>query len=103
MLRLRGLDKPKDGRKRDYHRDCRVAQAEIIVIMIMFHSSLRKRTIIETINDELKSIAQIEHSRHRSFPNFIVNPIGGIADYCLLPKKTMINLERSYSKQLILF
>ena len=31
-----GLDKPKDGRKRDYHRDCRVAQAEIIVIMIMF-------------------------------------------------------------------
>lgn len=103
MLRLRGFDKPKDGRKRDYHRDCRVAQAEIIVIMIMFHSSLRKRTIIETINDELKSIAQIEHSRHRSFPNFIVNPIGGIADYCLLPKKTMINLERSHSKQLTLF
>lgn len=42
MLRLRGLDKPKDGRKRDYHRDCRVAQAEIIVIMIMFHSSNHK-------------------------------------------------------------
>ena len=27
---------------------------------------LRKRAIIETINDELKNIAQIEHSRHRS-------------------------------------
>lgn len=34
---------------------------------------LRKRAIIETINDELKNIAQIEHSRHRSFDNFIVN------------------------------
>jgi hypothetical protein len=28
---------------------------------------LRKRALIETINDELKNIAQIEHSRHRSF------------------------------------
>ena len=33
---------------------------------------LRKRAIIETINDELKNIAQVEHSRHRSFDNFIV-------------------------------
>ena len=33
---------------------------------------LRKRAIIETVNDELKNIAQVEHSRHRSFDNFIV-------------------------------
>ncbi len=32
---------------------------------------LRKRTLIEMVNDELKNIAQIEHSRHRSFSNFI--------------------------------
>ena len=31
---------------------------------------LRKRAIIETVNDQLKNIAQIEHSRHRSFPEF---------------------------------
>ena len=30
-------------------------------------------TFIETVNDELKNIAQIEHSRHRSFNNFIAN------------------------------
>ncbi len=54
---------------------------------------LRKRAIIETINDELKNIAQIEHSQHRSFPNFIVNLIGGIAASCLFPKKPMINIE----------
>ena len=33
----------------------------------------RKRTLIETVNDELKNIAQIEHSKHRSFNNFIAN------------------------------
>ncbi|MBD5311731.1 MAG: IS982 family transposase, partial [Bacteroides sp.] len=64
---------------------------------------LRKRAIIETINDELKNIAQIEHSRHRSFPNFIINLIGGIAAYCFFPKKPMINLERIYDNQLTLF
>ena len=37
---------------------------------------LRKRAIIETVNDELKNIAQVEHSRHRCFDNFIVNLLG---------------------------
>ena len=36
---------------------------------------LRKRAIIETINDELKNIAQVKHSRHRSIENFIVNTL----------------------------
>jgi hypothetical protein len=34
---------------------------------------LRKRSIIETINDQLKNISQIEHTRHRSVTNFLVN------------------------------
>lgn len=29
---------------------------------------LRKRSVIETVNDELKNICQVEHSRHRSLP-----------------------------------
>ena len=48
---------------------------------------LRKRAIIETVNDEHKNIAQIEHSRHRTFHNFVVNLLGGIAAYCFFPKK----------------
>jgi hypothetical protein len=28
---------------------------------------LRKRSVIETINDELKNICQVENSKHRSF------------------------------------
>ncbi|WP_442786032.1 transposase [Marinifilum sp. D737] len=32
---------------------------------------LRKRSIIETINDQLKNIYDVEHSRRRSFIKFI--------------------------------
>ena len=56
---------------------------------------LRKRSIIETLNDELKNIAQVEHSRHRSMHNFIVNLLAGIAAYCLFPKKPSVNLGMS--------
>jgi Transposase DDE domain len=42
---------------------------------------LRKRSIIETVFDQLKNIFQIEHPRHRSFWNFLVNIIAGLAAY----------------------
>ncbi|NPA37895.1 MAG: IS982 family transposase [Chlorobi bacterium] len=54
---------------------------------------LRKRSIIETINDELKNICQIEHSRHRSFANFLTNMISGLLAYSFLPKKPRIRYE----------
>ena len=59
--------------------------------------------IIETVNDELKNIAQVEHSRHRCFDNFIVNLLGAIAAYCLFPKKPCINVQRTIDTQLALF
>ena len=55
---------------------------------------VRKRAIIESVNDELKNMAQIEHSRHRSDVNFIVNLIAGLSAYCFFPKKPMIALDR---------
>lgn len=39
---------------------------------------LRKRSIIETVNDQLKNISQIENSRHRSVHNFIINLLSGL-------------------------
>jgi hypothetical protein len=54
---------------------------------------LRKRSIIETINDELKNICQIEHSRHRCFGNFLSNLISGLLAYSFLPKKPSIKFE----------
>jgi hypothetical protein len=48
---------------------------------------LRKRSLIETVNDQLKNISQIEHSRHRSVWNFMVNLFSGLIAYTYLPKK----------------
>ena len=128
--------------KRKYHRSSTMSKAEVMLIMILFHTSgyrcfkhfylkkvckhlriftklksnmkgalmsvsdrllLRKRAIIETVNDELKNIAQVEHSRHRCFDNFIVNLLGAIAAYCLFPKKPCINVQRTIDTQLALF
>ena len=63
----------------------------------------KKRAIIESVNDELKNIAQVEHSRHRSFDNFMVNLLGALAAYCFFPKKPCISCERAWDKQLALF
>lgn len=53
----------------------------------------RKRSIIETVIDQLKNISQIEHSRHRSPVNFMVNLMCGLIAYCHQPKKPALNLE----------
>lgn len=37
---------------------------------------LRKRAIIESVNDQLKNICQIQHTRHRSVWNFLINLLG---------------------------
>ena len=65
---------------------------------------LRKRSVIETINDELKNICQIEHSRHRGTANFLMNLLAGIAAYCFFDKKPAIKFEREEPEgQLALF
>ena len=53
---------------------------------------LRKRAISETIIDQLKNISQIEHSRHRSPINFLVNLLCGLIAYCHQPKKPSLHL-----------
>jgi Transposase DDE domain len=53
---------------------------------------LRKRAIIETIYDQLKNICQIEHTRHRSPLNLLVNLVCGLIAYCRLPKKPSLDL-----------
>lgn len=62
---------------------------------------LRKRFIIETINDQLKNISQIEHTRHRSVHNFVVNLLSGLIAYCHQPKKPAIQCD-PFDRQLLL-
>lgn len=54
---------------------------------------LKRRSIIETINDQLKNISQVEHSRHRSVNNFVVNLFAGLIAYCRRPNKPSIQLD----------
>lgn len=57
---------------------------------------LRKRAIIETINDQLKNISQIEHSRHRSVTNFLVNLVAGLIAYTHQEKKPSLNINHEH-------
>jgi hypothetical protein len=51
---------------------------------------LRKRAVIESVNDFLKNICQVEQSRHRSLANFLVNLLGALSAYSFLPHKPSI-------------
>ena len=54
---------------------------------------LRKRSVIETINDMLKNTCDVEHSRHRSIHNFIMNLIAALGAYCFFDKKPAIKVD----------
>ena len=53
---------------------------------------LSRRFIIETINDQLKNISFIEHSRHRSINGFMLNLMAGLVAYCLKENKPALNI-----------
>jgi len=53
---------------------------------------LCKRTIIESVNDQLKNISQVEHSRHCSFFNFFVNLLVGLVAYTYRETKPALDL-----------
>ena len=63
------------------------------LILLQDKIALRKRALIETVNDELKNICQIEHTRHRSFENFTTNLLSGLIAYSFFDKKPSINLQ----------
>ena len=54
---------------------------------------LRKRSLIETVNDQLKNVCQIEHSRHRSPANFVPHLLAGLIAYAKQPKKPSLRFE----------
>ena len=54
---------------------------------------LRKRALVETVNDELKNVCHIAHTRHRSIDGFASNLVAGLIAYNLLPKKPSLNID----------
>ena len=57
---------------------------------------IRKRSLIDTVNDQLKNICQIEHTRHRCFPNFIINLLSTLAAFSFFDKKPSINTAEEF-------
>jgi len=61
---------------------------------------LRKRSLVETVNDQLKNISQIEHTRHRSLWNFLGNVAAGLIAYSWQEKKPSLNIRVKEQLQL---
>jgi len=68
------------------------ANMKNVPMPLMDNILLRKRAMVETIIDQLKNSSQIEHSRHRSPINFLVNLLCGLIAYCRRPKKPSLGL-----------
>ena len=84
------ITKPRKNMK-----DFNISQADKIL--------LRKRAIIECVNDELKNICKLQHTRHRSVNNFLMNTMGALCAYHFFPKKPSLNIVfETDDKQLLL-
>ena len=56
---------------------------------------MRKPASIETVNHQLKNICQLEHTRHRSVTDFLVNLLAALIAYTYQEKKTSLDLRAS--------
>ena len=57
------------------------------LMSIFEKSTLKKRSIIETVFGYLKKNLELEHARHRSVMNFMVHILATLATYCFKKKK----------------
>ena len=63
------------------------------LLPIMDKLLLRKRSLIETLDDQPKTISQIEHFRHRSVMNFLVNLVAGLIADTYQPAKPSLHIR----------
>ncbi|MCA9507375.1 MAG: transposase [Myxococcales bacterium] len=71
-------------------------------LMSLFNKiTLIKRFIIETINDKLKNEYQIEHTRHRSPINFLINLLTDLTCCQMSPKKPALKMPSNLNNNLI--
>jgi len=65
---------------------------------------LRKRALIESVNDELKNICNLQHTRHRSPKGFLINTVAALTAYQFLDKKPSLKItpEKNDCKQLLI-
>lgn len=54
---------------------------------------LRKRVVIESVIDQLKNVAQVEHSRHRSPLHFFIHLLAALISSSFQPSKPSLNIR----------
>jgi hypothetical protein len=65
------------------------------LMLISEKMRLNQRGIIESVNDKLKNMCQIEHTRSRKVANFMVNLVAGLISYTYQPQKPSLHDTRS--------
>jgi len=78
----------------------RKKQEETRLLPLMDKLLARKCSIIETINDQLKNVSQIAHTRHRSPTNFLANLVAGLLAYTFQEKKPAIRFNSTEQRLL---
>jgi hypothetical protein len=71
------------------------------LLTLMDKILLRKRSLIESTNNQLKNVFHLEHSRHRSPFNGFASFIAAVIAYALHPNKPSLHLDNSEMKRLI--
>jgi len=56
---------------------------------------LRKRALIESVNDSLMSVFDLEHTRHRSHKNAYAHMLAALTDYCFYDNKPTVFIIKS--------
>ena len=65
---------------------------QLLIINVLWFSLYCKPSK-SGINDELKNICEVEHTRHRAMHNFVMNLISALAAYCFFDKKPAIRFD----------
>jgi len=63
---------------------------------------LRKRAVIEAIHNICKAVLHLDHTRHRSVDNFVVNLLAGLVAYSHRPNKPTVSLPGDETRRLVL-
>ncbi len=73
-----------------------------LIFITFLMERLNNRGIIETINDQLKNLFHINHTRHRAVMNFQTNLLAGLLMYVFKPNKISIPFKKLNNLNLLL-
>ena len=79
---------------KDFYNECLLMNMrKYFPKFVSYSRFVELQAIVETVIDQLKSICQIEHTRHRSPFNFMSNLLAALAAYVLRPRKPSLKFD----------